>query len=88
MEPEAGSRAAGPAEVWSWVDEARDPTVETPKVVLAKVKEASRDGAGRTSGIQVTGGASWLVATAANEANCEVALARSRGVAKSSAARE
>ena len=54
--------------------------MEAAKAVLEKVKEARPDGVELKFGIKVSGGASWLVAKAAGEANFDVTLSWSRPV--------
>ena len=70
--------AAGPDQVLGKVQEAVGPAVEAAKAVLDKVKEARPDGVELKFGIKVSGGANWLVAKAAGEANFEVSLTWSR----------
>ena len=54
--------------------------MEAAKAVLEKVKEARPDEVELKFGIKVSGGANWLVAKAAGEANFEISLAWSRPV--------
>ena len=80
IEPSEGFRPAGPEEVLGRVREAVGPAVEAAKAVLEKVKEARPDEVELKFGIKVSGGANWLVAKAAGEANFEVTLTWSRPV--------
>jgi hypothetical protein len=80
IEPSEGFRPAGPEEVLGKVQQAVGPAVEAAKAVLEKVKEARPDGVELKFGIKVSGGASWLVAKAAGEANFDVTLTWSRPV--------
>ena len=65
---------AGPEQVLGRVREATDPAIEAAKAVLDKAKEVRPDEVELKFGIKVSGGASWLVAKAAGEANFEVVL--------------
>lgn len=78
IEPSEGFRPAGPEEVLGRVREAVGPAVEAAKAVLDKVKEARPDEVELRFGVKVSGGAYWLVAKAAGEANFEVTLTWSR----------
>ena len=80
IDPAEGFRPAGPEEVLGKVTQAVGPAVEAAKAVLEKVKEARPDGVELKFGIKVSGGASWLVAKAAGEANFDVTLSWSRPV--------
>ncbi len=80
IEPSEGFRPAGPEEVLGRVQQAVGPAVEAAKAVLDKVKEAQPDGVELKFGIKVSGGANWLVARAAGEANFDVTLTWSRPV--------
>ena len=80
IEPSEGFRPAGPEEVLGRVREAVGPAVEAAKAVLEKVKETRPDEVELKFGIKVSGGANWLVAKAAGEANFEVTLTWSRPV--------
>jgi hypothetical protein len=87
IEPGEGFRPAGPGEVLGWVQEAVAPAVEAAKAVLAKVKEARPDAVEVKFGVKASGGATWVVARAAAEANFEVTLTWSRGEDGAGAAR-
>lgn len=78
IEPAAGFRPAGAAEVIARVRDAAGPAVEAARAVLEKVKEARPDRVEIRFGIKASGGASWLVAKAAGEANFDVTLSWSR----------
>ena len=80
IEPAEGFRPAGPEEVLGRVQQAVEPAVKTAKAVLEKVKEARPDEVELKFGIKVSGGASWLVAKAAGEANFDVTMKWSRPV--------
>src|SRR6516165_9709850 len=80
IEPAEGFRPAGPEEILGRVREAVGPAVDAAKAVLEKTKEARPDEVVLKFGIKVSGGASWLVAKAAGEANFEVTLTWSRPV--------
>jgi hypothetical protein len=80
IEPAEGFQPAGPEEVLGRVREAVGPAVEAAKAVLDKLEEARPDGVELKFGIKVSGGANWLVAKAAGEANFEVTLTWSRPV--------
>jgi hypothetical protein len=69
-----GFAPAGAEEIAGRVRDAVGPAVEAAKAVLEKVKDARPDSVELKFGIKATGGASWLVAKAAAEANFEVAL--------------
>jgi hypothetical protein len=85
IEPSEGFRPAGPDEILGRVREAVDPAVEAAKAVLEKVKEARPDEVHLKFGIKVSGGANWLVAKAAGEANFEITLNWSRPVREAGA---
>lgn len=74
-----GFRPAGAGEVLARVREAAGPAVEAARAVLEKVKEAGPDRVEIRFGIKASGGASWLVARAAGEANFDVTLSWERG---------
>ncbi len=78
VEPIEGFLPAGPDEVLGRVKEAVGPAVEAAKAVLDKVKEARPNEVELKFGIKVSGGANWLVAKAAGEANFEITLSWSR----------
>jgi len=78
IDPPEGFRPAGPEEILGRVREAVGPAVEAAKAVLEKAKEARPDEVVLKFGIKVSGGASWLVAKAAGEANFEITLTWSR----------
>ena len=80
IDPAEGFRPAGPEEVLGKVAQAVGPAVEAAKAVLEKVKEARPDGVELKFGIKVSGGANWLVAKAAGEANFDVTLSWSHPV--------
>ena len=86
IEPTEGFHPAGPDQVLGKVQEAVGPAVEAAKAVLDKVKEARPDEVELKFGIKVSGGANWLVAKAAGEANFEVSLTWSRPVHQAGAA--
>jgi NTP-dependent ternary system trypsin peptidase co-occuring protein len=75
IEPPEGFRPAGPEEVLGRVGDAVGPAVEAAKAVLEKVKELRPEGVEVKFGVKVSGGANWLIAKAAGEANFEVTLA-------------
>jgi hypothetical protein len=74
IEPPPGFRPAGAEEIADPVREAVGPAVEAAKTVVDKVKEARPDQVELRFGIKVSGGANWLVAKAADEANFEISL--------------
>jgi Trypsin-co-occurring domain 1 len=74
VEPPPGFQPAGPDGIAGRVREAVGPAVEAAKTVLDKVKEARPDQVELTFGIKVSGGANWLVARSAAEANFEISL--------------
>ncbi len=74
IEPTGDFRPAGAKEVLGNVREAVTPAVEAAKAVLEKVKEARPDQVELKFGVKVSGGANWLVAKAAGEANFEITL--------------
>ena len=86
IEPSEGFRPAGPDEILGKVRDAVGPAVEAAMAVLEKVKEARPDEVELKFGIKVSGGANWLVAKAAGEANFEVSLTWSRPVDQAGAA--
>ena len=79
VEPPPGFRPAGAQEMAGRVREAVGPAVEAAKAVLDKVKEAGPDQVELRFGIKVSGGANWLVARSAGEANFEISLSWFRG---------
>lgn len=79
VEPPPGFQPAGAGEIACGVREAVGPAVEAAKTVLDKVKETRPDRVELRFGIKVSGGANWLVASSAAEANFEISLAWSRG---------
>jgi Trypsin-co-occurring domain 1 len=85
IEPSEGFQPAGSNEVLGQVREAVGPAVEAAKAVLDKVKETRPDGIELKFGIKVSGGANWLVAKAAGEANFDVTLTWSRPVQRDGA---
>jgi hypothetical protein len=74
IEPGEGFRPAGPDQVVGRVRDAVGPAVEAAQAVLDKVKETRPDQVELKFGIKVSGGANWLVAKAASEANFEITL--------------
>jgi len=80
IEPSEGFRPAGSDEVLGRVRDAVGPAVEAAKAGLDKVKESRPDEVELKFGIKVSGGANWLVAKAAGEANFEISLTWSRPV--------
>ena len=74
VEPPEGFRPASPDQIAGQVREAIAPAVETAKAVLEKVKEIGPDQVELKFGVKVSGGAQWLVAKAAAEANFEITL--------------
>jgi hypothetical protein len=78
VDPAAGFRPAGPADVAGQVKEAIGPAVKAAKAVLEKVKETRPDAIELKFGVKASGEASWLVARAAAEGNFEVTLTWSR----------
>jgi hypothetical protein len=74
IEPPEGFRPAGAEEVLGRVREAVTPAVEAAKAVLEKVQEARPDRVELKFGVKASGGANWLVAKAAGEANFEITL--------------
>jgi Trypsin-co-occurring domain 1 len=74
VEPPPGFRPAGAEEIAGRVRSAVGPAVEAAKTVLDKVKEARPDQVELRFGIKVSGGASWLVAKSAAEANFDISL--------------
>jgi hypothetical protein len=80
IEPSEGFRPASPDEVLGRVRDAVGPAAQAAKAVLDKVKEARPDEVELKFGIKVSGGANWLVAKTAGEANFEVSLTWSRSV--------
>lgn len=74
VEPIEGFLPAGPDEILGRVKEAVGPAVEAAKAVLYKVKEVRPNEIELKFGIKVSGGANWLVAKAAGEANFEITL--------------
>jgi hypothetical protein len=88
IEPEEGFRPTGTDEILGRVREAVAPAVEAAKAVLDKVKETRPDQVELKFGVKAGGGANWLVAKAAAEANFEVTLTWSPGTGKSAGGRE
>lgn len=74
FDPPEGFRPAGPDQIAGRVREAIGPAIETAKAVLEKVKEIKPDEVELKFGVKVSGGAQWLVAKAAGEANFEITL--------------
>jgi hypothetical protein len=74
IEPTEGFLPAGAEDVLGRVREAVAPAVEAARAVLEKVKEAGPNQVELKFGVKVSGGANWLVAKAASEANFEVTL--------------
>jgi hypothetical protein len=74
VDPPPGFAPAGAGEIAGRVREAVGPAVDAAKAVLDKVKEARPDQVEMTFGIKVSGGANWLVAKSAAEANFEITL--------------
>ena len=60
------------------MQEAVTPAVDAARAVLEKVKEAAPDQVELKFGVKVSGGATWLVARAASEANFEITLTWTR----------
>jgi hypothetical protein len=79
IEPPEGFSPSGTDEVLGRVRDAVGPAVDAAKAVLEKVKEARPDAIELKFGIKASGGANWLVAKAAGEANFEVTLTWSPG---------
>jgi hypothetical protein len=74
IEPTEGFRPASPSHAIGKISEAVTPAIEAAKTVLNKVREISPDEVELTFGIKVSGGANWLIAKSAGEANFEVRL--------------
>jgi hypothetical protein len=74
IEPADGFRPAGPGQVIGKIGDAIAPAVEAARTVLDKVREIRPDEVELTFGIKVSGGANWLIARSAGEANFEVKL--------------
>jgi hypothetical protein len=74
VEPPPGFRPAGAEEVLGRVRDAVTPAVEAAKTVLDKVKDTKPDRVELRFGVKVSGGANWLVAKSAGEANFEISL--------------
>ncbi|HVB43076.1 MAG TPA: CU044_2847 family protein [Streptosporangiaceae bacterium] len=74
VEPPPGFVPAGAEEIAGRVREAVGPAVAAAKTVLDKVKEVRPDQVELRFGIKVSGGANWLVAKSAAEANFEICL--------------
>jgi hypothetical protein len=85
IDPIEGFRPAGPDQVVGRINEAVMPAVEAAKAVLEKVKEVRPEQVELKFGIKVSGGATWLVAKAAGEANFEVTLTWSHDVRRAEA---
>jgi hypothetical protein len=88
VEPPPGFAPAGAGEIAGRVREAVGPAVEAAKTVLDKLKETRPDQVVLTFGIKVSGGANWLVAKAAGEANFEISLTWLRGGQEADASAE
>jgi hypothetical protein len=73
-EPSPGFHPAGREEILGSVEQAIAPAVDAAKAVLDKFKEARPDQAELRFGVKVSGGATWLVAKCAAEANFEICL--------------
>ncbi|MGI9000724.1 MAG: CU044_2847 family protein [Pseudonocardia sp.] len=74
IEPSAGFRPAGPAEIAGRIRDAVAPAVEAARVVLDRVREAAPDEVTVKFGIKVSGTANWFVAKAATEGNFEIEM--------------
>ncbi|BCJ51326.1 hypothetical protein Asp14428_28010 [Actinoplanes sp. NBRC 14428] len=74
IEPVAGFRPAGAADLAGTVKESAAPVVAAARVLLDEVRQAAPDSVQVKFGIKVTGTANWVLAKAATEANFEVTM--------------
>ena len=84
--PEGFRPAGGPEEILGRVRDAVAPAVKAAKEIVERVRELEPGQVEVRFGIKVSGGAQWLVAKAAAEANFEVTLTWTRAAAAGSAA--
>jgi hypothetical protein len=76
--PEGFRPAGGPEEILGRVREAVTPAVEAARAIVEQIRKLEPGQAEVRFGIKVSGGAHWLVAKAAAEANFEVTLTWTR----------
>jgi hypothetical protein len=74
FDPPPGFHPAGVEEIAGRVREAVEPAVQAARVVLDKVRHAGPDEVKLKFGIKISGGANWLIAKAATDANFEIEM--------------
>jgi Trypsin-co-occurring domain 1 len=75
IDPPPGFQDAGAEKVIGKVQEALTPAVDTAKLILDKIKEASPDEITVTFGLKVSGNIDWFIARASTESNFQITLA-------------
>jgi NTP-dependent ternary system trypsin peptidase co-occuring protein len=74
FDPPPGFHPAGVEEIAGRVRDAVEPAVQAARVVLDKVRHAGPDEVKLKFGIKISGGANWLIAKAATDANFEIEM--------------